>query len=353
MRSSEKKEDSGDNPSVKVAIRIRPLLPSESGFGNCVKVLTPSFLAREGGSDGVGANLEIGSGRRSTSLCLTPPNGSLTRSPPSSFTFDQVLPPSSTQREVYDACVKSLVEKCLSGYNATVIAYGQTGSGKTYTMLGRTDVEGEGGGDEGGCQEGIILRAMKNLFQELDRAKSAGDRVEEDGSEVIFNYEVRVQCLELYGEDLRDLLVSPSEMASSGGAFGGEVPYRPPHLQIRDVIRKGANDSTVESLVIGATEVKVEKAEDALLCLSQGIKRRVTGVTAMNAESSRSHVIMTVMVEQTTTTVHHHKKESISLVEEEGGMVRTKEMEVKQSKFHFVDLAGCERQKRTMASNKR
>eukprot|EP00978_Attheya_sp_CCMP212_P000419 scaffold848_cov54-Attheya_sp.AAC.5 len=83
-------------------------------------------------------------------------------------------------------------------------------------------------------------------------------------------------------------------------------------------------------------------AEDALLCLSRGILRRVTGATAMNSESSWSHAIMGVVVEQTTTILHNHESTGES---DEPPM----EVEVKRSKFNFVDLAGSERQKRTNA----
>jgi hypothetical protein len=42
------------------------------------------------------------------------------------FTFDYVIPPKTTQNELYDHCVKGLVQSLFEGYNATVFAYGQT-----------------------------------------------------------------------------------------------------------------------------------------------------------------------------------------------------------------------------------
>ncbi len=42
------------------------------------------------------------------------------------FTFDYVIPPKTTQAELYDQCVKGLVNSLFEGYNATVFAYGQT-----------------------------------------------------------------------------------------------------------------------------------------------------------------------------------------------------------------------------------
>lgn len=55
--------------------------------------------------------------------------------------FDSVLPPSSTQEEVYSQ-VAECTESVLDGFNSTIFAYGQTGSGKTHTMFGPpSDVE--------------------------------------------------------------------------------------------------------------------------------------------------------------------------------------------------------------------
>jgi hypothetical protein len=109
-------------------------------------------------------------------------------------------------------------------------------------------------------------------------------------------------------------------------------------LTIRDV---GLDD---EPEVLGSTKHKVESAEEALLCLSRGMMRRVTGATAMNASSSRSHAILSVLVEQTTTL------EEPSCTEQTQPM---QHVQVKRSKFNFVDLAGSERQKRTQAEGQR
>lgn len=105
-------------------------------------------------------------------------------------------------------------------------------------------------------------------------------------------------------------------------------------------------------------EIKVNNAADALLCLTRGMLRRVTGATAMNAESSRSHAIMTVIVEQ---TIYNRNgtgtgNDSIAGASTERGNANNnsnsgnnQDFESKRSKFHFVDLAGSERQKRSQA----
>ena len=248
---------------------------------------------------------------------------------------------------MFTDAVKPLVEACLKGYNATVVAYGQTGSGKTFTILGPsaesmlaeeiTNQDGSSKGSNGaGSQAGVIPRALRDLFNRLETTRkkyqlmSNVDLVKKDANKP-YEYEVRVQFLELYGEEIRDLLSNSSTKL---------------------VIRDGGGG--VEPEVIGASEVTVTSAEEALLCLTRGTLRRVTGATAMNSESSRSHAIMTVIVEQ-TTVVRPGSDASVGS-EGSGGVKMSSsgaEIENKRSKFHFVDLAGSERQKRSLAQGQR
>ena len=239
------------------------------------------------------------------------------------FTFDEAFSNTTTQYDVFQRRVSPLLTACLEGYNATVLAYGQTGSGKTYTIMG----------DD--ANNGVIPRALRSLFQQLEAIKqervgnkencepSMNEDSDSDTSSLSYNFEVRVQFLELYGEEIRDLLTTTSSTCNK--------------LTIRDV-------GMDEPEVLGASQQKVHSAEEALLCLTRGMLRRVTGATAMNASSSRSHAILSVLVEQTST------------LDEEGGQVDSVQqprVEVKRSKFSFVDLAGSERQKRTQAEGQR
>merc|ERR1719410_264354 len=98
---------------------------------------------------------------------------------------------------------------------------------------------------------------------------------------------------------------------------------------------------TDEPEVLNATLKETETASDALDALRAGTVKRVTGATAMNQASSRSHAILSILLEQ-------HQKQTLSIENKASSMV-----EVKCSKFTFVDLAGSERQKRTHASGQR
>lgn len=89
---------------VRVAVRIRPLLPKEQLFGHqiCLR------------GDPETKKVTLGNNRH--------------------FHFDTVFTESASQESVYAVCVQPLVEAFFQGFNATVFAYGQTGSGKTYTI---------------------------------------------------------------------------------------------------------------------------------------------------------------------------------------------------------------------------
>lgn len=45
--------------------------------------------------------------------------------------LDRILPPSSTQSDVFKIVGKPMINAVLEGFNATVFAYGQSGSGKS------------------------------------------------------------------------------------------------------------------------------------------------------------------------------------------------------------------------------
>ncbi|XP_005722442.1 kinesin-like protein KIF27 [Pundamilia nyererei] len=142
---------------VRVAVRIRPLLPKEVLHDHrvCVRVVP-----------GTG-QVMVGEDRL--------------------FTFDNAFGPSVSQDEVYESCVQSLVERLVDGENATVFCYGQTGSGKTYT-LGRRSRDEEGG---------IIDHAAQDLFLYLAEKRKESD---------VVDVTVKVSYIEVYREELRDLL---------------------------------------------------------------------------------------------------------------------------------------------------
>lgn len=137
------------------------------------------------------------------------------------------------------------------GFNATILAYGQTGSGKTYTMGSsidpRTTVE----------TEGIIPRVIKQMFETVEVNEKENP---------CRSFKISVQFLEIYGDDIRDLL----------------DPTKTSRVAIR-------SSPTGEIYVSGAREEIVSSAQQMFKVLEDGTKFRTTAATCMNQASSRSH----------------------------------------------------------------
>ncbi|KAG0453490.1 hypothetical protein HPP92_024794 [Vanilla planifolia] len=101
------------------------------------------------------------------------------------FQFNKVFGPHVTQEEVYRE-TQPLIRSVMDGYNVCIFAYGQTGSGKTYTMCGP---------NTGSAKDvGINSKALNDLFQ----ISCTRDDM---------NYDIHVQMVEIYNEQVRDLLI--------------------------------------------------------------------------------------------------------------------------------------------------
>ncbi|KAI8126301.1 Bipolar kinesin KRP-130 [Lucilia cuprina] len=204
------------------------------------------------------------------------------------FTFDRAFGSDSKQVDVYTAVVSPLIDEVLSGYNCTVFAYGQTGTGKTHTMVGNQCAELKSSWEDD-SDIGIIPRALCHLFDELRMMK--------------VEFSMRISYLELYNEELCDLLSSDESTAK---------------IRIYD-------DSTKKGSVIiqGLEEIPVHSKDDVYKLLEKGKERRKTAATLMNAQSSRSHTVFSILV--------HIKENGID----------GEEM-LKIGKLNLVDLAGSE-----------
>ncbi|KAG7298155.1 hypothetical protein JYU34_018934 [Plutella xylostella] len=210
------------------------------------------------------------------------------------FTYNYVFAQHITQQEFYDTAVKGLINKLFQGYNVTILAYGQTGSGKTYTM--GTNYSGS----EGDCSSlGVIPLAVADIFDFIEAHEDK------------FTFKVTVSFMELYQEQCYDLLSGKERTHSV--------------IEIREDVNKGV-------VLPGISELPVGSTTETMKVLEQGSSRRVTGSTAMNQASSRSHAVFTIVI----------AKES-----------RADKNLATTSKFHLVDLAGSERIKKTKASGER
>ncbi|XP_013609931.1 PREDICTED: kinesin-4-like [Brassica oleracea var. oleracea] len=194
------------------------------------------------------------------------------------FMFNKVFGSSATQEEVFSD-MQPLVRSVLDGYNVCIFAYGQTGSGKTFTMTGPKELTEE--------SLGVNYRALADLFLLSNQRKDTT------------SYQISVQMLEIYNEQVRDLLATDGQTK---------------RLEIRNNSQNGIN-------VPEASLMPVSSTDDVIQLMDLGQMNRAVSSTAMNDRSSRSHSCVTVHVQGrdlTSGTIIH------------GSM-------------HLVDLAGSER----------
>lgn len=194
------------------------------------------------------------------------------------FQFNRIFGPSATQEEVFKD-TRPLIRSVMDGYNVCIFAYGQTGSGKTHTMYGPPSGSSK--------DMGINYLALNDLFQISCNRKDA------------LKYEVRVQMVEVYNEQVRDLLSEDTSTTK---------------LEIRNCTSSGGLS------LQGANMHLVQSTTDILNLMKLGETNRVVSSTSVNNQSSRSHSILTVHVEGK---------------EASGRIIR--------SCLHLVDLAGSER----------
>ncbi|KIZ06247.1 kinesin family member 3B [Monoraphidium neglectum] len=216
---------------------------------------------------------------------------------PKMFTFDQVYDWDSNQKEIFEITARPIIDAVMDGYNGTIFAYGQTGTGKSFTMEGK---------DEPPELRGIIPGAFNYIFETI--ARQSGSK----------EFLVRASYLEIYNEDIRDLLSKSPEAK----------------LELKESPDRGVYVKDLMQFVVkGVPEISS--------VLQVGKKNRVVGATMMNQDSSRSHSIFSITIETTERIAPGAQAAAAA-----DGHIRV-------GKLNLVDLAGSERQSKTGATGDR
>ncbi|XP_049446306.1 kinesin-like protein KIF3C [Epinephelus fuscoguttatus] len=257
--------------SVKVVVRCRPLNQKDESNGPAGGI--------------VQMDLRLGQ------VILRNPRAPASE-PQKTFTFDAVYDANSKQRDLYDESVRPLIDSVLAGFNGTIFAYGQTGTGKTYTMQGAwLDPE----------RRGVIPNAFDHIFTHISRSQS--DK----------QYLVRASYLEIYLEDIRDLL-DPNHGSAKA-------------LELRESPESGVYVRDLTSCVCKS----IKEIEEVM---NVGNQARAVGATDMNEHSSRSHALFLITVECSQPGPDGRKH-------------------IRVGRLNLVDLAGSERQAKTGVQGER
>ncbi|KAM3128463.1 hypothetical protein pb186bvf_019395 [Paramecium bursaria] len=187
------------------------------------------------------------------------------------MTFNKIFNQQTNNQQVFDQTLKEFLPMLIQGFHVTLLCYGMTGAGKTHTMFGNND--------------GIIQNAIKELSQ--------------------YKIQTKLSFMEIYNESLKDLL-SNNQLIIQEDKYGDiQIP--------------------------GITEICLKDEKDFIQLIKDGQQRRQFASTVNNIQSSRSHAIVLIKV---------NNYDEISKCNFEG-------------KLTLVDLAGSEKSHYYDQANKR
>ncbi|CAM8908390.1 unnamed protein product [Rhodiola kirilowii] len=173
------------------------------------------------------------------------------------FVLDGV---SMSEEEDLDAFYRKFVEGRIRGVKmgkkCTIMMYGPTGSGKSHTMFGCAR------------QQGIVYRSLKEILGEDDGG---------GGGEGMF---VQVSVLEIYNEEIYDLL--PSNGGAGGLGYGFPKGGSASKVKLEVMGKKAKNATFLSGTEAGKISKEIQKVE----------KRRIVKSTHCNERSSRSHCMI-------------------------------------------------------------
>eukprot|EP00931_Biecheleriopsis_adriatica_P116958 TRINITY_DN92533_c0_g1_i1.p1 TRINITY_DN92533_c0_g1~~TRINITY_DN92533_c0_g1_i1.p1 ORF type:complete len:747 (-),score=218.15 TRINITY_DN92533_c0_g1_i1:48-2063(-) len=205
--------------NIRVYCRVRPMTAAEAEHGSCISFPSPDEIRI--------TNEEMGLKK--------------------SWQFNEIFRQDAKQEDLFKG-IRDLVVSMIDGYNVCMFAYGQTGSGKTHSMQGSKS------------DPGVYMRTFKELF------KVAQERIG-------WKIELKGACVEIYNEELRDLLLGPNDKKQK--------------LQVR----QGKEGNHVP----GLTLMPVHNAEEVDALLSTAQTNRTVAATDMNLHSSRSHLVVQIL----------------------------------------------------------
>ncbi|KMZ63078.1 hypothetical protein ZOSMA_42G01170 [Zostera marina] len=201
------------------------------------------------------------------------------------FKFDHVFPPQANQETVF-AETLLIVRSVLDGYNACIFAYGQTGTGKTFTIEGTEETRG------------VYYRTLEDLFKISTNRSST------------MQYQFYVSMLEVYNENIRDLLNSKLDIKQT---------------------------SEGKQEILGLTLAQAYNTDEVWELLETGKRNRSVGSTSVNELSSRSHCLLRVTVMRENLINGTQTKSHLWLVDLAGskriGKTEAKGERLKESQF--------------------
>ncbi|UJR07702.1 hypothetical protein I4U23_011987 [Adineta vaga] len=225
------------------------------------------------------------------------------------FKFDYTFDEKATNELIYRCTAAPLIDTIFNGGNATVFAYGQTGSGKTFTMGGdlqsaKTDYS-----------HGVYAQTARDIFHRLSLPQYRT------------SVEIFVTFYEIYCGKVFDLLNNKKRLRVLEDQKG--------LVQVCD--RK---------------EQQVKSVQDVLNIIQHGMGIRTSGTTAANANSSRSHAVLQIILKTSAPISANSTVSGSSRNNNHNNPAVPRRLMKEVGKMSLIDLAGSERGKDTASGDR-
>uniref|UniRef100_A0A7S1AGJ9 Kinesin motor domain-containing protein n=1 Tax=Noctiluca scintillans TaxID=2966 RepID=A0A7S1AGJ9_NOCSC len=224
--------------AILVGVRVRPVVPREVGQEMAMFI-------------------------KGDTLTLRDPQGGAKE-----YQFDSLLdardkndPNFGGNDKVYAAFGRRMLDHMMDGFGTTVFAYGQTGTGKSTTIVGLMSPPSE---------QGLLPRLLNDIF-------AACEHLRDEGSEV----NCKLQMIELYNEQIRDLLAPPPV----------DEKVKPPKPEIHVHPKMGVYITDMQDPVVNSSQ-------ECFDLIEFGNNMKTIAATAMNPQSSRGHTIIKFHMEK-------------------------------------------------------
>ena len=261
------------------------------------------------------------------------------------YSCDRIYRPEDTQSQVFESAIKPLIESFSSGFNSTVIAYGQTGSGKTYTMGISTDSLAEFIHTGELNEQGVVIHALSEIFKAGDDSSSSNSNSSSSSSSntnntnntnintnnINTNIDNNTYNLNTYNLNTNNTHTTITNNTNTN--INKDRVLKMTFMEIYNekifdlFTEKSQNLKLQEKngrIEVGLKEIEIRSISEAINLLKSAAKKRTTKLTDMNESSSRSHAVLTIIMQG-----------------------------VQESRLSFIDLAGSERMKRTNCTGQR
>ena len=252
--------------TIKVAIRLRPLLPHED-FEYWSVNTNKNIISSKSEFDNDNDNYNESFVLNKSKINITAKDMYLNQIlldnifVPQNFKFDKIFTKEITSEKIYLDFCQDVIKSFINGINGTIFMYGQTTSGKTYTMLGNVEYPG------------ILPCSLKNLF----------DLLEQEKKEKNLNYNLYCSYIEIYNEIIHDLI---------GDSTGCKI----------------IEDNKYGLIIPEARKICINSFEEGIQLKDIGEEKRQYKDTIINEYSSRSHTIFQLYLE---TSIQDNKNNTI------------------------------------------